>query len=115
VAIEGPPQTSSASTVAATAERSRTPGEDDLAELRLLERARGALSRGDFGDAWSALTTHERRFPRGRLAEEREALKVHALLGLGRRDDARRVASEFRKRFPQSVLLARMEGILNEP
>ena len=86
-----------------------------MAELRLLERAREALTHGNFPDAWSALTTHERRFPRGRLAEEREALEVNTLLGLGRRDDAERVAADFRKRFPHSVLLARMEDVLKGP
>lgn len=112
-----PPATSSAAATASPAlpERSRTPREDEMAELHLLERARGALARGDFGNAWSVLVTHEQRFPRGRLVEEREALKVNTLLGLGRREDAHRVASDFRNRFPQSVLLARMGDVLSGP
>jgi hypothetical protein len=62
-----------------------------------------------------ALANHERHFPAGRLAEEREALKVTALLGLNRRDDARRVASQFRRRFPHSVLLPHMDDVLGGP
>ena len=106
---------SSASPNAAPPERSRRSAEDEALELRLLERARRALRQRDYADAWSALAAHERQFPRGRLAEEREALKVTTLTGLGKRDDARRVAAEFRKRFPQSVLLSRMDDILNGP
>jgi TolA-binding protein len=106
------PETSASPALAAQPEKNRAPREDDMGELRLLERAREALTRGNFAEAWSALTTHERRFPRGRLTEEREALEVNALLGLGRRDDAERVATDFRKRFPHSVLLARMENVL---
>jgi hypothetical protein len=112
---EAPSEASATPILAAPSERNRTPREDDMAELRLLERAREALARGNFPDAWSALTTHERRFPRGRLAEEREALEVNTLLGLGRRDDAERVAADFRRRFPHSVLLARMEDVLKGP
>jgi hypothetical protein len=84
-------------------------------ELRLLEPARRALANEAFASAWTALSNHERRFPAGRLAEEREALKVTALLGMNRREEARHTASAFRKRFPHSVLLARMEDILREP
>lgn len=84
-------------------------------EVLLLQRARQALARNEFSSAFAALATHERRFPSGRLAEEREALKVSALLGLDRREDAQRVAAEFRKRFPHSVLLPKMGEILSLP
>jgi hypothetical protein len=48
---------------------------------------------------------HARRFKTGRLVEEREALRVKALAGLGRTEEARRAAAAFRARFPRSVLL----------
>jgi hypothetical protein len=50
------------------------------------------------------IAEHARRFRDGRLAEEREALRVGALAGLGRDEEARHAASNFRTRFPQSVL-----------
>jgi hypothetical protein len=51
------------------------------------------------------IVEHARRFKNGRLAEEREALRVKALVGLGRTHDARRAAAAFEARFPNSVLL----------
>jgi hypothetical protein len=39
------------------------------------------------------------------LVEEREALRVKALSGLGRTEEARRAADSFEARFPRSVLL----------
>lgn len=75
------------------------------AELRLLRRARAAVAREDFAAALVPIAEHVRRFKDGRLAEEREALRVKALVGLGRTEDARRAASAFRTRFPHSVLL----------
>jgi hypothetical protein len=80
---------------------------DDAAreELHLLRRARAAVARGDFAAALAPIAEHTRRFKDGRLAEEREALRVKALAGLGRTDEARRAAAAFEARFPHSVLL----------
>ena len=74
-------------------------------ELRLLRRARSAVAREDFAAALPPIVEHARRFKNGRLAEEREALRVKALVGLGRTQDARRAAASFEARFPNSVLL----------
>lgn len=74
-------------------------------ELRILQRARAALAREDFATALQLLAVHARRFKTGRLAEEREAMRVRALAGLGRDDDVRRVAADFRAHFPRSPLL----------
>ena len=79
------------------------------AELRLLQGARAALGRGDFGGGLLLVAEHSRRFSEGRLAEEREALRIRALLGLGRVGDARRAAAAFRTRFAHSVLLPAVE------
>ena len=74
-------------------------------ELRMLQPARAAVAREDFAAALGPIAEHARRFKDGRLAEEREALRVKALAGLGRPDDARRAAAAFKVRFPRSVLL----------
>jgi len=79
--------------------------DSDREELRLLRLARSAVARQEFGAALGLLTEHARRFKDGRLAEEREALRVRALAGLGRTDEARRTAERFQARFPRSVLL----------
>jgi hypothetical protein len=78
-------------------------------ELRLLRQARAAVARQDFPGALARVAEHTRRFKDGRLAEEREALRVKALSGLGRTQEARRAADAFAARFPRSVLLPAVE------
>jgi hypothetical protein len=74
-------------------------------ELRLLEQARAAVSREDFVRAIELLAEHARRFRTGRLVEEREALRIKSLAGLGRRTEARRAVTQFEANFPRSPLL----------
>jgi hypothetical protein len=81
-------------------------------EIQLLSRARQADSRRDYAGVLSVLSEHERNFPAGRLSEEREVLRVKALVGLGRTDQARRTASRFRRQFPKSVLLHKVDEML---
>ena len=83
--------------------------ESYAAELKLLKRAQAAFAGGDFSGALALIGEHARRFPSGRLAEEREAMRVRSLAGSGRRDEARRAAAAFAHRFPRSVLLPRLE------
>jgi hypothetical protein len=84
-------------------------------ELKVLQPARAAVARGDFSSALSSIAEHQRRFPDGQLSEEREALRVQALSGLGRTDEATRAAIAFRKRFPGSVLISRMQALRLAP
>ena len=82
------------------------PRSDDLAaERAALDVARTALGRGDGPNALAACDDHARRFPRGALAEEREAIAVQALVLEHRGDDARARAERFRKTHPRSILL----------
>jgi hypothetical protein len=78
-------------------------------ELRLLEPARRSIAHGDYAGALAAIARHEREYPRGQLAEEREALRVRALWGMGRRVAAESSAAAFRTRFPRSGLLSWMK------
>lgn len=82
-------------------------------ELRLLRSARAAVAREDFAAALPPLTEHARRFGDGRLAEEREALRVRALAGLGRHQEARQAADRFAVRFPRSVLLPAVRQMID--
>ena len=45
----------------------------------------------------------------GGLVEEREALRVKSLAGLGRHEEAQRAAAAFHARFPHSVFLSTFE------
>lgn len=92
--------------------RPPTVQESYAAELELLHRAQTAHAGRDFVAALALLAEHGRRFPNGRLAEEREALHVRALMGFGRINEARRAAAAFAERFPRSVLLPRLASEL---
>jgi hypothetical protein len=81
-------------------------------ELQLLSRARQSDARGDCAEVLARVAEHERRYPAGRLSEEREVLRVKALVGLGRGSEARHAATKFRRQFPRSVLLPKIEDML---
>jgi hypothetical protein len=74
----------------------------------LLEAARASNAVGHYGDALSSVTEHSRQYPASQFEQEREALRIQALVGLGRQDEARALARSFEQRFPESILL---EGI----
>jgi hypothetical protein len=56
-------------------------------------------------EALRPLDEHARRFPRGRLEEERDALRIQTLARLGEGSRASELAREFSVRFPESPLL----------
>ncbi len=78
------------------------------AELQLLNRSQAAYAAGNLSSALELLAEHARRFPKGRLAEEREAVRIRSLAGLGLTIEARRAAVMFANRFPRSALLPRV-------
>jgi hypothetical protein len=82
-------------------------------ELHLLQRARAAVAREDFAAALPPINEHARRFRDGHLAEEREALRVKALSGLGRIAEARRAIATFEARFPRSPLLSAVSQMVD--
>lgn len=86
-----------------------TAQESYAAELVLLQRAQAAYTRRDFSNALVLVAEHGRRFPNGRLAEQREALRVRSFAGSGRGEEARRAVAAFALRFPRSVLLQRLQ------
>ncbi len=88
---------------------------DVVEELRFLDRARQADVRGDYAGALALANEHERRFPRGRLAEDREVLRIRAFVGLGRSGDARTAAAKFHRQFPRSVLSPKIDALLAGP
>jgi hypothetical protein len=88
--------------------RALSPQESYAAELALLQRAQSAYAATEFSLALALVADHGRRFPNGRLTEEREALRIRSWAGAGRREDATRAATSFAHRFPRSVLLPRL-------
>jgi hypothetical protein len=90
------------------AEQPANPQESYAAELRLLQQAQASYASRNFLGTLVVVAQHGRRFPDGRLAEEREALRVRALVGCGRTEEAQRAVSAFARRFPRSALLPRL-------
>lgn len=78
------------------------PAASSLAEEhRLLRAARLALPAAP--DRALALTReHERRFPRGVLAQEREVIAIQALAAIGEGEAARKKADGFEQAYPDS-------------
>ncbi len=90
--------------------RATSDGDPFTAGLELLQRAHAAYTRHDFPGALMMVEEHARRFPKGLLTEQREALRVRSLASAGRADEAHRAAAAFAVRFPRSVLLPRVTG-----
>jgi hypothetical protein len=81
-------------------------------ERALLDRARASMTNGEPAAAFEALTRHTRRYPRGLLSEEREAMAVNALVSLGRHAEARARGQAFQQRFPASLMRRSVEAAL---
>jgi hypothetical protein len=73
-----------------------------VAESRRVALARAALRAGDARAVLAELDALDRSFPRGQLVQEREGLRIEALLALGDRARARELARRFLARYPAS-------------
>ncbi|GAC1352094.1 MAG: hypothetical protein NVS3B20_06700 [Polyangiales bacterium] len=90
----------------ATTQKSIGSDADLLSELALIDMARSAAARGAYAEALDATRRHEKQFPRGQLAEERETIAIQSLVGSGRLHEARTRGARFRLRFPKSMSLS---------
>ena len=66
----------------------RRPSDRLAEEVAILSRAETELHSGRYQGALRVLDEHERKFPRGTLAQERVAARIRALCGLGRNAEA---------------------------
>jgi len=73
-------------------------------ERAVLDPARAALAAGDPARALEQVKRHAKEFPAGILSEEREAIAINALVGLGSYAQATKRAAAFRARYPQSLM-----------
>jgi hypothetical protein len=78
-------------------------------ERSILDVARRGLREKHHDVALAAIEEHRTRFAAGQLAEERESLRVHVLVAMGRNSDAELGKAEFRRAFPDSPLLESVE------
>ena len=81
-------------------------------EQTLIDAARGGLASGRPDVVLDAVARHERLFPRGQLAEERDALRILALARSGRAPEASQRLARFRAAYPASALLPKLESAI---
>lgn len=87
----------------------------DLAKEReLLDVARAALARHRAAEALATAEQHAQKWPHGHLVEERDVVRIQALVMAGRRQDAERYAAQFRRTFPNSMLMPAVDAALSE-
>lgn len=72
-------------------------------EAQLVEHARVALRTGTPEAAIRTLMAHERRFPAGQLAEERDVLLVEAYLAAGKLELARKRLDDYTATYPAGL------------
>ncbi len=86
-----------------------------LAETELIRAGLAALHVADPARALALFDQHEREFPAGILADERDVERIAALCDLGRRADARTRASSFLRRRPNAPLTGRVLSSCGNP
>ncbi len=84
-------------------------------ERALLDQARRSAAHGDATAALEMAERHRARFPNGRLAEEREALAIRALVASGQSEAARQRAQAFRAAYPNSLFGGVVDPAASEP
>jgi hypothetical protein len=92
---------------------SAEPPRSTLVEERLLlDRARQQLASEEPARALVFLEQHAKRFARGELTEEREAMRINVLVQLGRSEEAKTRGAAFATRFPNSIMGASVRSAL---
>jgi RNA polymerase sigma-70 factor (ECF subfamily) len=99
-----------AKAIAAAPKHAATADPDHAAERLLLDRARAALQRGLPDEALVALMSHERQFPSGSLAEERDVLTIEAYVAQGNAELAHRRIARYRTQHPDGALRSRVDA-----
>lgn len=98
----------SSPSAASKAEVPKVEGASLASELELMHEAQVALANGDAQLALTKASEHQKRYPRGSLAPEREGTRVLALCALGRVDEARRAGQAFLGAYGKSPLADRV-------
>jgi hypothetical protein len=102
---------SAESAIAAFSEPTQTETSELSDELTIVSRIQQAWQRGDVAGVRRAVETHEQRFPRGTLTEEREAVKVMLACRSAEPGRATGLGSAFLSRYPGSTHAARVSAI----
>ncbi|MEN9578757.1 MAG: hypothetical protein RJA70_1766 [Pseudomonadota bacterium] len=84
-----------------------------VTELQLLAEARAALSKAP-KTALQLARRHQRDFPQGQLAQERDVILIEALGRLGENERAREQGREFEDKYPDSAHRRRVQESAKE-
>lgn len=85
------------------------------AEIAALDHARVALRDGDARGALREIAAYDAAFPSGEFAREATIVRVDALLAVGERAAAQRVARVYVERYPSSPAAPRLRRLVEEP
>lgn len=86
---------------------------DALREAELIEAARRLVGQSP-SETLVLLERHAVEFPRGVLGMERRVLTIEALTNLGRQSEAKRALDAFRRDYPSSVHMRRLESATHQ-
>jgi len=81
-------------------------------EVEMIDQARAALGSAP-ARALALAEQHEHRFPHGSMAEERDVIRISALMGLGQTSRAQALAREFLRVNSGSAYARRVEAVLS--
>lgn len=81
-------------------------------ELALIRQARG-LAGTEPARALRVLGEHREHYPTGVLSQEREVIRIRALLASGRRTDAKATAARYLEAHPETPHRRRVEALLS--
>jgi hypothetical protein len=79
-------------------------------EARDIEAIRAAMSRGDTNSAIAQLNAYDSAHPNGQLKPEALALRIQALRSSGKATEARALANEFERKYPEHPLLGQVRS-----
>lgn len=88
------------------------PGASELrGEIELVDRARAAVAQNAGGRALEVISRYETHYPRGSFFPEATAVKVEALMQVGRAEEARALAARFVATHPGTLLADRVAAV----
>lgn len=88
------------------------PAPSPRSEVELLREAQAALASNP-KRALELTNAHARNYPSGVMSQEREMVRINALVATGRTAEARAAAARFRKAYPKSAYLPRVESLVS--
>lgn len=98
--------------VPATPSRERATTNDLSEQLALVDSAHGALTRGDAAGALALARKYAAEYPSGTFRPEAAAIRIEALVKLGRTTEARTLASKFATSYGPGPLADRVATLV---